>query len=116
IAKTPLVEKAEDDGVAVSFAQFGKCAINMRQRGFLKTVVVIVGTIHSRGLLFPMLAAGLAPLQVQRGKMNRAMQPTGDDRSPSKLTGLSSQCDKGRLRGFLRKMRISELPHRRRID
>ena len=48
--------------------------------------------------------------------MNRAMQPPGNDRLRSQLTGLSGKRDEGRLRGFLGQMRIPELSHRRRVD
>jgi hypothetical protein len=63
-----------------------------------------------------MLAAGLAALQVQRGKMHRAMQPTGDDRFPAKLTPLPGERDEGRLRGFLRQLGIPELTHCPRVN
>jgi hypothetical protein len=61
VTETQLVKKTEDDSVAVAFAQFGECAINIWQREFLKNRVGIAGNTHSRGLLFPMPAADLAP-------------------------------------------------------
>ena len=46
----------------------------MTQGGFLESVAGLRRNIHS-SLLFPVLAAGLAPLQIQRGKMDGTVQP-----------------------------------------